>query len=105
MHMKLFVAVAAVLVSAGAAFAAGPALYKTQDCSKMSVQMELNQCAGSNADAADKALNAIYKQLLKQHPDASSAAGLKESERAWMDYRDKECAREIGPQSDGGSIW
>ena len=101
----IFVGIAVVTAFAGAAFAAGGSLYKTEDCSKMMVQMDLNQCAGNNAQSADTALNAAYKALLKQHPDASSVASLKESEHAWMAYRDRECAREVGPQADGGSIW
>src|SRR5579864_2525272 len=104
MRGKLSV-VGAVLVSVGVAFAGEKALYKTQDCSKAVVQFDLNQCAGANADAADAALNALYRQLLKQHPDAHATARLKKSERAWIAYRDKQCASEVGPQADGGSIW
>jgi uncharacterized protein YecT (DUF1311 family) len=100
----MFIAVAA-LVASGAAFAAGPALYKTQDCNMAVTQFDLNQCAGANADAADAALNVVYKRLLQVHPDTASVTRLKKSERAWVAYRDKACASEVGPQADGGSIW
>lgn len=101
---KTICVAAAAMGLVGAAIAAEPPLYKAQDCSQLQVQMELNQCAGANADAADAALNATYKKLLKR-ADAKSAAALKETERAWIQYRDRECAREVGSQADGGSIW
>jgi len=104
MRVKFLMA-GVMLVAAGAASAAEPALYKTQDCNKGVTQYDLDQCAGANADAADAALNIAYKKLLQLHPDASSVARLKKSERAWIAYRDKECASEVGPQADGGSIW
>ncbi len=99
------IVIGAVLLSAGASLAAGTALYKTQDCNKAVTQYDLDQCAGANADAADAALNVAYKKLLRLHPDVASVTRLRKSERAWMAYRDKECASEVGPQADGGSIW
>ena len=102
---RAIVASIIVVAGAGAVFAAEKALYRTEDCSRMQVQMELNQCAGDNAEAADKALNVAYQKLLKESHDAKAQASLKQSERAWVAYRDKECASEVGPQEDGGSIW
>jgi uncharacterized protein YecT (DUF1311 family) len=37
--------------------------------------------------------------------DPSSKEQLRNVERAWIAYRDKECAFEVGEQKDGGSIW
>lgn len=101
--MRIIACVAAA--SMALPVAAGVPLYKTRDCSRLAVQMELNACAGANAQAADAALNALYRQLLRQTPDAGSARLLKDSERAWIRYRDRECAQEVGSQQDGGSIW
>jgi uncharacterized protein YecT (DUF1311 family) len=42
---------------------------------------------------------------MSQQTDDASKNGLKDLERTWVAYRDKECAWEIGPQQDGGSIW
>jgi hypothetical protein len=39
-----FLMAGVMLVAAGAAFAAGPALYKTQDCNKGVTQYDLDQC-------------------------------------------------------------
>ena len=80
-------------------------LYKQQDCGQLVAQMVMNQCAGANLDAADAALNAVYQKVMAQQTDQKSKDQLKDLERAWMAYRDKECAFEIGPQEDGGSIW
>jgi uncharacterized protein YecT (DUF1311 family) len=96
--------VAAVLAMPVVAFA-GPSLYPKQDCNKAVTQMDLDQCAGANDAAADAALNALYKTLLAQETDAKAVSALKESERAWVVYRDKECAREVGPREESGSIW
>jgi uncharacterized protein YecT (DUF1311 family) len=90
---------------AGSALANDAPLYKTRDCGKEMVQMEMNLCAGANLDAANVELNRVYRNLMSQQADDASKNGLKDLERAWVAYRDKECAWEVGPQQDGGSIW
>lgn len=87
------------------AIAREPALYKTRDCSTLETQTDLNICAQANLDSANAALNAIYAKAMADQDDAKSKAQLKDLERSWMTYRDKECAWESGPQEDGGSIW
>ena len=90
---------------AGSALANDAPLYKTRDCGKEMVQMEMNLCAGANLDAANAELNHVYQKLMSQQTDQPSKDQLKDVERSWIAYRDKECAWEIGPQEDGGSIW
>lgn len=80
-------------------------LYPVRDCSQLVTQTELNQCAGANYEAADAALNKLYRQSLAGQADAASKRRLSEAERAWIAYRDRECAFEAGPQQGGGSIW
>jgi uncharacterized protein YecT (DUF1311 family) len=104
--MKIFALAAGGLLFAALPAHAGDApLYKAKDCGKYQVQADMNQCAGDNYQAADDALNAVYKSLMAQQDDAPSRAALRDAERAWITYRDKECAFEIGPQENGGSIW
>jgi uncharacterized protein YecT (DUF1311 family) len=79
--------------------------YPVEDWGKFTTQMDLNRCAGANLEAADAALNKIYQQVMSQRSGTSSKEQLKNVERAWIAYRDKECALEVGPQKDGGSIW
>ena len=98
-------AVLALCVAAGGAFAADAPLYKTRDSDKEMVQAEMNMCAGANLDAANAELNHVYQKSISQQSDQKSRDALKDAERSWMTYRDKECAWEIGPQEDGGSIW
>ena len=97
--------IATLMLGGGGADAQIAPLYPVKDCSQLTTQMELNQCAGANDQAADAALNKLYRQVMADQTDAASKARLTEAERAWIAYRDKECAYEVGPQQDGGSIW
>jgi uncharacterized protein YecT (DUF1311 family) len=101
----IILAVASLMLSEGGAGAQNAPLYPVQDCSHLTTQMELNQCAGANHEAADTALNRLYQQLMADQTDAASKQRLTQAERAWIAFRDKECAYEVGPQQEGGSIW
>lgn len=104
MRILIIATVAACLV-VGTAQGADAPLYKTRDCGKEMVQMAMNQCAGENLEAGNAELNSVYNRLMGQQTDQASKNQLKDLERAWIAYRDKECNFEIGPQSQGGSIW
>jgi len=104
MRVSIIAAIALCMLTGGAAASDAP-LYKTKDCDKDMVQMEMNLCAGANLDAANAELNHVYQKLMSQQTDQKSKDQLKDVERTWISYRDKECAWEIGPQEDGGSIW
>jgi uncharacterized protein YecT (DUF1311 family) len=88
-----------------AACAAAAPPYPVRDCGNLTVQLELNQCAAANYEAADTTLNKVYQRVMAQQDDAAAKNALKDAERAWIAYRDKECAFEVGPQQSGGSIW
>ena len=108
MHRNLGIVILAatlLMLGEGGASAQHAPLYPVKDCNSLTTQMDLNQCAGANEQAADAALNKVYRQLMADQGDAASKARLTDAERAWIAYRDKECAYEIGPQQDGGSIW
>lgn len=106
-HLPLRIAALAMMLVFGPpdARAADDAPYPIADCSTFTVQVDLNRCADANRAAADAALNKIYQELMAQQSDAPSKEQLKGVERAWIVYRDKECAFEVGPQQGGGSIW
>jgi uncharacterized protein YecT (DUF1311 family) len=87
------------------AVAADAIPYPVIDCGQLTVQMEINACAGANLDAADVALNKVYRQVMVQQSNTASKDQLKDVERAWIAYRDRECALEVGPRESGGSIW
>ncbi|GGI55063.1 lysozyme inhibitor LprI family protein [Oxalicibacterium solurbis] len=74
-----------------------------QDCDKN--QQTMNLCAQQRYDKADAALNRTYNRNLKAQPDEAAQQRLREAQRAWISYRDKDCAVEAGPRETSGSIW
>jgi len=95
--------VAMVLLSCGPS--ASSPLYPMQDCNKANTQFDLNQCAQANYDSADKKLNEVYHAAMDAAGDEASRTQLRDSERTWIQFRDRECARQVGPREGGGSIW
>jgi uncharacterized protein YecT (DUF1311 family) len=95
----------ALLLVATVAHADDAPLYPKRNCDDLNAQIEMTTCAGDNENAADAALNTLYQKLMKAQDDAKSKAQLRDLERAWIAYRDKQCAFEIGPREESGSIW
>ena len=91
--------------AAGMAQAAKPAASEPDsvaDCSKQDLtQVDLNACAYAAFKKQDRALNALYGELMKT-PDAGEPRQLQASQRAWLQFRDLECAYEA--PDTGGSI-
>jgi len=103
--MRIAALVVMMALSAAQVRAAEPRLYPVTDCGKFTTQMDLNKCAEDNLQSADKALNRAYQELMAKQDDAASQRRLKEAQRAWIAFRDRQCAFEVGPQETGGSIW
>jgi uncharacterized protein YecT (DUF1311 family) len=59
-------------------------------------QMEMNECAANDYNAADKELGKFYAKLEKSKE-------LVAAERAWISYRDAECAYQM-KAVEGGSM-
>jgi uncharacterized protein YecT (DUF1311 family) len=56
---------------------------------KAQTQMDMNACAGAEADRVDAKLNTLCRQILaKAAGDQAAVAKIKASERAWVVYRD-----------------
>jgi len=88
-----------------------PAAAQEVDCANAMAQMELNQCAYQDWEAADAELNAAYKDamVLLRDWDANlpadeqgGAEALKAAQRAWITFRDNACAAE-GYAMKGGT--
>lgn len=88
-----------------------PCAAQDVDCANAVTQMDMNQCAYDDWEAADTQLNAVYKQamaLLKTWDadlpadEKGGAEALKEAQRAWIIFRDKACEAE-GYAMKGGS--
>ena len=52
--------------------------------------MEMTICAGKDLEASDRELNTVYRQTLAQN--RRLAVLIRDTQRAWIIYRDKECA-------------
>lgn len=86
------------------------------DCENAITQLDMNRCAGIEYQQADDALNAQWKataQIMKRRDAEFGKAfdegregyfqTLLDSQRAWLQYRDKHCANE-GYLFRGGSM-
>lgn len=96
MHLfKLFL-VAGLLVTSGYAMASAA-------CDKAKTQTELNQCTATSYQAADDELNEAYQALIgKLESNSGSLEKLRVAQRAWIGFRDAECAFESSAV-EGGS--
>jgi uncharacterized protein YecT (DUF1311 family) len=65
-------------------------------------QAEMNHQAAKDFEKADAKLNSTYAALMAKFPDAESKRKLKESQRAWIAFRDAEAAF-AADQFRGGS--
>ncbi len=66
-------------------------------------QMGLDECAGAARDKADAALNGVYKQIVARlADDPGKTKRLIEAEKAWIAFRDAECAF-ANSDTEGGS--
>lgn len=74
-----------------------------KDCDKN--QLAMNMCARQRFDLADSALNSQYRQTLKTLQQAADQQRLREAQRAWIAFRDKDCLAVTGPRAESGSIW
>jgi uncharacterized protein YecT (DUF1311 family) len=93
---RLFLSACLVfLATAPAAFA--------EDCDRNDdSQSMMNICADADYQAADAKLNAAYKDLVNRNDQASNKL-LQTAQRAWIAFRDAECAYSTA-ESEGGSI-
>jgi uncharacterized protein YecT (DUF1311 family) len=64
-----------------------------QDCADPTDQVTMNACAQASFQRSDAELNSTYKKimtLLADDPDAKAA--LVDAQRAWISFRDADCA-------------
>jgi uncharacterized protein YecT (DUF1311 family) len=78
-------------VTLAALLLAAPVFASEKDCGEMRTQMEINDCEGQKFKKADAALNAAYAKLSAK-VSAEGKAKLIEAQRAWIKYRDAQCA-------------
>jgi uncharacterized protein YecT (DUF1311 family) len=88
--------------------AAAPAQDADVDCDNAMTQMEMNYCASLDLEEADATLNALWPEVVAKAKayDAdmgdiyadrgvpSSFEALRTAQRAWIEYRDRQCEYE-----------
>ena len=72
------------------------------DC-RNGTQIELNECADADFRTADAKLNAAYRAITRRLTDDPARRSLVEAQRAWIRFRDAECAFDTNIY-EGGSI-
>ena len=82
------------------------------DCDSATATSELNFCADQELSKADAQLNQVYKKVLafiatnggeKPYDAKSWEAALRESQRAWVAFRDADCKGLVPMSWTGGS--
>ena len=96
----------AILLLSSAQAAAEPQV----DCEDPMTQMAMNICAGRDYQAADRELNAVWKDASARAKSVDAEIGdgtqhreLLAAQRAWLTFRDAQCSFEAN-QYRGGSI-
>src|SRR5688572_5699567 len=74
-----------------------------KDCDKN--QLTINFCARHAFDVVDEKLNNIYKALLTTMITPQAKDRLRQAQRAWVAFRDKDCLVLVGPPENGGSMY
>lgn len=75
---------------------------ETLECANASSQAAMSACAGTALRPADAALNRNYTIVMTRLSPSGKKA-LRDAQRAWLAFRDKECFFESNG-NDGGSI-
>lgn len=78
------------------------ALSQAARCDAPQTQAEMNTCAAQEFVRTDAKLNTVYQQVLKRI-DPSRLPKLRTAQRAWLAFRDAQCAFE-GSESEGGTM-
>jgi uncharacterized protein YecT (DUF1311 family) len=98
--LPFFVALIALLVPACQAYAGDAPLYAKQDCETMHLaKPAFVKCYAANLAAATMALDKAYRAAM-DHP-GNDRTQVRDVERAWIAYKDRECAIE----NNGDAIW
>lgn len=103
---KLIVLVAVIMGSVGAHASIEKVEKEYQDClQKVEANLDMRGCSLQAYTSADEELNLEYKKLQKRIFEGDSAevkSRLVEAQRAWIQFRDKECSLR-GADMLGGS--
>lgn len=92
---------------------AGPApATEDIDCDNASSTVEMNYCGEQDYNKSDAELNTLYRSILDGLDEQENANGesvdkwrgaLKAAQRAWIDFKEKDCGELIGYEWGGGT--
>jgi uncharacterized protein YecT (DUF1311 family) len=89
--------------------------YQEHQCDAPMAQLDMNICAGLDFEAADAALNTLWREVIANAREADrdldqsddkrpgTEAVLRTAQRAWIQFRDAHCTYE-GYEARGGSM-
>lgn len=112
MRIRISLTAYAVLLACASPLAAGDSKSTTVDCSNAVSTVEMNACGEQSFEKADAALNAAYKKALAAIPEMATEPpydakswekALRESQRAWVAFRDAECNGHVPMPWTGGT--
>jgi uncharacterized protein YecT (DUF1311 family) len=69
-------------------------------CDESTTPSEKKRCLSTQLGQADKKLNKVYSDLMKSIKSADTKASLKNTEQAWIKYRDATCSENGTPEVD-----
>jgi uncharacterized protein YecT (DUF1311 family) len=72
-------------------------------CPEATTTVEMQACLRQRYEAADKALNRVYKQLMSKL-ESGRREKLRAAQRAWIRFRDASAEFEAG-EAEGGSMY
>lgn len=73
---------------------------RAENCDALKTQSEITACFGDNEKVADSTLNKLYQSLMHVLSDDDKQR-LRDAQRAWISFRDKECTFRVAPYADG----
>lgn len=76
------------------------AISNAADCGVLQTQTEITACLGADEKKADTLLNTMYQDLISRLADVDQQ-NLRVAQRAWINFRDKECTFRSAPYADG----
>lgn len=86
-----------------------PSWAQEPDCGRSVTQIEMNDCALLDWEAADEELNFAYEAALETAAEADASypngveEALREAQRAWVPYRDAVCEAEAALWGGGSA--
>jgi len=76
------------------------------DCGNLDgTMLEINKCAAEQYKIADDELNSLFKKKMATLETDNVKNRLRNSQRAWIAFRDSACLYEAGPREESGSVW